>query len=915
MGLTEYKKKRSFDETPEPTGGKANTKKLQFVIQKHAATRLHYDFRLELEGVLLSWAVPKGPSMNPADKRLAMHVEDHPFDYKDFEGIIPEGNYGAGTVIIWDQGTYEPIEQAKTKKEQEKLLRRDYEKGSLKFVLHGEKVKGEFALVKMKGREKNSWLLIKHRDEFADTNDITQLDASVVSGKTIDELANFKGATTWKSNRAAAKKRVKKVVAKTTPIKRTVTPATKASAGKKKALTDSTEILKELKEKKKSNILSDVKPMLATLVDKAVDESGWMYEVKWDGFRAISYLNNGEVSIRSRNNKDFNKKFYPVLAALKDWNINAVVDGEIIVVNDKGFPDFNALQEWRSEADGDLIYYLFDLLWLNGYDLTGVPLETRKHILSSIIPREGIIRISETFSIQGTEFYSVAESLGLEGICAKKASSLYSPGLRSKEWLKIKTSIQQEVIIGGYTRNENSSKKFSALLLGVYENGELVSIGPVGTGFTSSMQEELLKKMKPLETKTCPFAVEPDYNKPSRFRPNPPKAEVVWLKPKLVAEVSYRAIGGDGSMRHPSFKGLREDKDPKEVKFETPVSAEKIVKKSSSKKDSVIRTRIATNVKKGERKTLLNPTDETQVRNVNGHDLKFTNLSKIFWPEEGCTKRDMLNYYYQVAPFILPYMNDRPQTLNRFPNGIYGQSFYQKDVTGKVPAWIKTHKYFSEGDQREKHFMVCTDEASLLYMASLGCIEVNPWSSRTQLPDNPDWCAIDLDPDKKTKFEQVIEAAQVTKEILDAMDVPCFCKTSGSTGLHIYIPLGAKYDYEDSKEFARAIVKVVQAQIPGYTTIERKVADRNGKMYLDFLQNRPQATLAGVYSLRPKPGAPVSMPLDWSEVKKGLQMKDFTIKNAIARLSETGDLFKGVLGNGIDISKALKKLEAIFPKK
>jgi bifunctional non-homologous end joining protein LigD len=914
MGLTEYKKKRSFQKTPEPTGGKADSKKLQFVIQKHAATRLHYDFRLELNGVLLSWAVPKGPSTNPADKRLAMHVEDHPFDYKNFEGIIPEGNYGAGTVIIWDQGTYEPIEQAKSKSDQEKIIQRDYEKGSLKFVLHGEKVKGEFALVQMKGREKNSWLLIKHRDEFASTEDITEHDKSVVSGKTIEELTNFKGAATWKSNRSSAEKTAKKTTAKKAPMKRTVTPATKSSANKKKAPLDVKSLLADVKEKKKSNIPADIKPMLATLVDKPVEQNGWIYEIKWDGFRAISYLNNADVNIRSRNNKDFNKKFYPVLNALQDWHINAVVDGEIIVVNEKGFPDFNALQEWRSEADGQLIYYLFDLLWLDGYDLTHAPLEKRKQILSSIIPSDGIIRISETFSIEGNEFYSVAESLGLEGICAKKSTSVYTPGVRSKEWLKIKTSIQQEVIIGGYTRNENSSKKFSALLLGVYDNGELVSIGPVGTGFTTEMQQELMKRMKPLETKTCPFSVEPDYNKPSRFRPNPPKADVVWLKPKLVAEVSYRAVGGDGAMRHPSFKGLRDDKDPKDVKFEIPMETEKIAKKASAATDSNIKTKIETKVKKGERKTLLNPSEETQVRNVNGHDLKFTNLSKVFWPEEGYTKRDMLNYYYQVTPYILPYMNDRPQTLNRFPNGIYGQSFYQKDVTGKVPSWIKTHKYFSEGDQREKHFLVCTDEASLLYIASLGCVEVNPWSSRTQTPDNPDWCAIDLDPDKKTKFEQVIEAALVTKEILDAIDVPCYCKTSGSTGLHIYIPLGAKYDYEDSKEFARAIVKIVQAQIPTYTTIERKVSDRNGKMYLDFLQNRPQATLAGVYSLRPKPGAPVSMPLDWTEVKKGLQMKDFTVKNAIARLAETGDLFKGVLGKGIEIQEALKNLNSIFAK-
>jgi bifunctional non-homologous end joining protein LigD len=442
--------------------------------------------------------------------------------------------------------------------------------------------------------------------------------------------------------------------------------------------------------------------------------------------------------------------------------------------------------------------------------------------------------------------------------------------------------------------------------MGVYEGSDLIFIGPVGTGFDSKTQSELLDRMKPLITNKCPFNEVPDYNKPSRFRPDPPKAEVTWLKPKLVAEVTYRATTNDGSMRHPSFKGLREDKSAKDVVRETAAPTNTILKGEKSHAMKILKA-----PGKSGRKTLLNPNDETQVRNIGGHDLKFTNLSKIFWPEEKTTKRDMLNYYYQVAPYMLPYMKDRPQTLNRFPNGIYGKSFYQKDVTGKVPPWIETHEYYSEGDQREKNFLVCTDEASLLYIASLGCIEMNPWSSRTETPDNPDWCIIDLDPNKNTSFDQVVEAAIVTRQILDGMGVTSYCKTSGSTGLHIYIPLGAKYTYEDSKEFARAVVTKVHSLIPSITSIERKVSDRNGKMYLDFLQNRPQATVASVYSLRPKPGASVSMPLHWDEVKKGLQIRDFNIRNAMARLTEHGDLFKGVLGKGIDISKALKKLNAL----
>lgn len=907
MSLLEYKKKRTFTKTPEPKGGKGTKTKLHFVVQKHAASRLHYDFRLEMEGVLKSWAVPKGPSLNPADKRLAMLVEDHPYDYKDFEGNIPEGNYGAGTVIVWDEGTYEPLEETKGKAAQEKLLLKGFRAGSLKFRLNGTKLKGEFVLVKTPKRADNAWLLIKHRDEFASTEDVSDENESVKSGKTLEEMAADKDAAQWGSNRSSGRKAKTSATAKTAVKKKVLKnpqadadPEEKASRKERPA----GKVLDGIKGKVRSEMPSDVEPMLATLADSPTDETGWLYEIKWDGFRSISYLQNREVDIRSRNNKKFNEKFYPLREALAAWNVRAVVDGEIIVLNEKGFPDFNALQTWRSEADGQLVYYLFDLLWCEGYDLMNVPLQHRRNVLRQIVPSGNAIRLSESFDVTGKDLLELAGEMGLEGILAKKGDSLYQPGQRNRDWLKIKTIKQQEVIIGGYTRNENSSKHFSALLLGMYEDGKFVFIGPVGTGFTNQLQKDILAKLEPLRISKCPFNEIPDYNKPSRFRPNPPKAEVTWVRPELVAEVNYRTLASDGTFRHPSFKGLREDKHASEVVWEEPVSTKTLTQKDQKEKQAIIMPPDKPN----ERKTLLNPGDETQVRKIGGHDLKFTNLSKVFWPELHVTKREMLNYYYQVVPYMLPYMKDRPQTLNRFPNGIYGKSFYQKDVTGKVPEWIKTHRYFSEADDREKNFLVCTDEASLLYIASLGCIEMNPWSSRTQTPDNPDWCIIDLDPDKNT-FDQVVEAALVTKEILDGMEVPAFCKTSGSTGLHIYIPLGARYDYEDSKEFGRAIARAVQREIPGFTSIERLTSNRSGKMYIDFLQNRPQATVAGPYSLRPKPGAPVSMPLAWEEVKKGLKITDFNIRNAIGRLKETGDLFKGVLGKGVDIPKALKNLK------
>jgi bifunctional non-homologous end joining protein LigD len=893
MGLTQYKKKRRFDETPEPEGGKASGRELVFVIQKHDASRLHYDFRLEHNGVLKSWAVPKGPSLHPKDKRLAMLVEDHPMDYRNFEGVIPEGNYGAGTVIIWDQGTYEPVGEFRNRKEKEKYLEAAFKKGSVKIRMHGEKLKGEFALVRTASRGENSWLLIKHRDDFATEKNILDEDRSVISGKTIEELANDDNVREWQSN--------KRLFDKATPPRR-------VKAKKKNSNAMSTN-LSSTPGTNKTAMPEDISPMLATLVDEPFDQPGWLYEVKWDGYRAISYLDGERVIIRSRNNKDFNKKFYPLVSALTAWNIKAVVDGEVIVVNAEGHPDFNVLQDWRSEADGQLIYYVFDLLWFDGYSLMEVPLRERKRLLASVVPGSGIIRLSESFDVSAKELFEQADKLSLEGIMAKKEDALYHPGSRSKDWLKIKTQKHQEVVIGGYTRNEKTTKPFSALLTGVFEKGKLVSTGPVGTGFTTKTQKELLARLKPHETAKCPFAEVPDYNKPSRFRPNPPKAEVVWVKPVVVAEVAYRAKSKDGSLRHPSFRGIREDKKATEVVFERPVESETLVNSSAAKKGKAAKSRkLVKAPAREERKTLLNPSDETQVRKINGYELKFTNLSKVYWPEEGFTKRDMLNYYYQVAPVMLPYVKDRPQTLNRFPNGINGKSFYQKDVTGKVPSWLETYPYFSEGDQRQKHFLVCTDEASLLYIAGMGCIEINPWSSKVQSPDHPDWCIIDLDPDKGNTFDQVIEAAQVTRQVLDTIGVSSWCKTSGSTGLHIYIPLAAAYTYEESKEFARALVKIVHNELPGFTSIERKVSDRKGKMYLDFLQNRPQATVAGPYSLRPKPGAPVSMPLHWDEVKKGLSIQDFNIRNSVARVRAEGDLFKGVLGKGVDINKAMVTL-------
>ena len=524
MALKEYKKKRSFTNTPEPQGGRPDSKTLQFVVQKHDASHLHYDFRLEMDGVLKSWAIPKGPSLNPADKRLAMQVEDHPFDYKNFEGIIPAGNYGAGTVMIWDEGTYEPLEETNdTKAAQQKVLLRELRDGSLKFRLNGKKLKGEFALVRTEGRGENSWLLIKHRDQYASESPVTDKDRSVRSKKTLEQIAANPRSPQWKSNRSAASPKTRPASPSKSRPSKPPKPPRSASTSPKSPSAKSSPSIPTTAPKKP--MPKDLSPMLATLVDQPFDDEGWSYEVKWDGYRALAYLQKGKVELRSRNNKSF-EKYYPVYDAFQQWSVNALIDGEIVVLNEKGQSDFGALQDWRSEADGSLIYYIFDLLWLEGRDLTGLPLSERRALLQSITPHDSIIRYSDSFETGGKEFFAKAQQLGLEGIMAKRTDSVYTPGARTRDWLKIKTASRQEVVIGGFTRNEDSPKLFSALLVGVFEKGRLQYTGKVGTGYTEQMQREMMKRFKPLIQSIPPLP-------PNLTSINPPGSDPIPRTPPL----------------------------------------------------------------------------------------------------------------------------------------------------------------------------------------------------------------------------------------------------------------------------------------------------------------------------------------------------------------------------------------------
>ena len=909
MGLSKYREKRSAGKTPEPFGGRSSGKELWFVVQKHDASHLHYDFRLEMNGVLKSWAIPKGPSMDPSVKRLAMMVEDHPYDYRNFEGIIPKGQYGGGTVIVWDEGSYEALApETNDVAKMDKNLRHQLYSGKLKFRLYGEKLKGEFALVKAYGRGGNEWLLMKLEDQYATSKDVIAKDKSVLSGKTIAEMEKSPdkvyGQPVVKKNSISKNKSKKSWNAA-----EIISGQLEELPKKKKAetLKQAYNITDLLKKSPKQVFYTAVQPMLATLIDKPFDDQNWVYEVKWDGYRALAFMKNGKIELKSRNDKSFNEKFYPVYDTLKSIVINAILDGEIVVLEKNGTANFAALQNWRSEADGDLVYYVFDILWYDGKDLKGLSLLERKAILKEVMPQNDLILLSEHFDTSGVGFLNEAKKLGLEGIMAKRKESVYHIHERSSDWLKIKANRRQEVVIGGFTKNEGSSKLFSSLLVGLYEGKKLIYTGKVGTGFSAKLQQELMAQFKPLVTKNSPFDDEPDINKSSRFRPSPPHAAVTWLHPNLVCEVSFTEMTGDGVMRHPSFVGMRNDKNAKKVILEEEQAVNEIIGEQSKEGDGMRKNSKEGSSDKKNYKTMLNPKDKTQVQKVNGHELKFTNLDKLFWPDEKITKRDLINYYEQAAPFILPYLKDRPQSMNRYPNGIKEEGFYFKDVTDTAPEWAETYLYQSEADGRDRHYLVGKDEATLLYMANLGCIEMNPWSSTVRKPDNPTFCIIDLDPDKNT-FDQVIETAQLTKQFLDDMGVPSYCKTSGSTGLHIYIPLGNKYNYDQSKEFAHIIVTLIHAELPNYTSLERTVRDRKGKMYLDFLQNRPHATIAAAYSVRPKPGATVSMPLHWDEVKKGLKISDFTLFNAIERMHELGDIFKPVLGKGIDLKKVIDTL-------
>lgn len=844
MPLEDYNNKRNFKETSEPQGKeKPSGTELKFVIQRHAASRLHYDFRLEMDGVLKSWAVPKGPSLNPADKRLAMMVEDHPYSYRTFEGSIPKGNYGAGEVEIWDKGTYEPIEKVKGKTD-DLVMRAELHRQSLKFILHGKKLKGEFALVKIKNsKEENAWLLIKHKDKYA-----------------VDEDYDAEEYTAKNSK---------------------VTAYLKEKSSKKKI--DTSKGIKHFRNY--APVLSDaaklaefIQPMLCKVAEKPFDDSEWAFEIKWDGYRAIADLSKDDIRLYSRNGIDFSKKFKKVTNSLKLQEHQMILDGEIVAYDDKGKPNFQWLQQIADNPKLVIVYQVFDLLWLNGHSTKNLSYLQRKELLKEALVENEIIKFSDHILEKGKDFFQAASDMGLEGIIAKKTDSIYREHVRSSEWLKIKIHKSDEAVICGFTEPKGSRKKFGALILGKYLNSEMVFCGHTGSGFSDKSLVEIYEKLQPLVTEKSVFKITPKTN-----------AKATWVKPELVAEIKFTELTKDHIYRHPIFLRLREDIETDDVVFNTDKKSKKeTMKKATTKKRTG---------------------KDNMVKKIGKQELKLTNQNKIYFPDDDVTKGDVIAYYQSISQYILPHLKERPQSMNRFPNGIKGLSFFQKDASDETPDWVETQKVFSESSDKYINYIICNDKATLAYLNNLGCIELNVWTSKIQKADNPDYLVLDLDPSEKNSFDDVIETALAVKEVLDLAGIEGYPKTSGSSGIHIYIPTNGKYSYEQVKDFGHLLMQMVQQKLPELTTLERSLQKRDkDKIYLDYLQNRRGQTLASVYSLRPKKSAPVSMPLEWAEVKRGLQPTDFNIYNALNRITEKGDLFKPTLGKGIDMLKAIKKL-------
>jgi bifunctional non-homologous end joining protein LigD len=763
--LGEYERKRDPKRTPEPFGSKRGKAKAPlFVVQRHAARSLHYDFRLERDGVLASWAVPKGVPLEPGEQHLAVHVEDHPLDYASFEGEIPQGNYGAGNVEIWDRGTYELLEE-----------KRD---GGLTVRLHGKRLDGTWALVPahLSGQEKN-WLILRKREEGA-------------------------------------------------------------ARGKQRTY----------------------KPMLATLTEELPRGDGWQFEPKWDGYRALAYVRGGEAKLVSRRGNDLTQRFEPVAKELVKAlrTPDAVLDGEVVALDANGKASFSAMQQGSTH----LAYEVFDLLEADGESVVDLPLTERRARLEKLLARNPVVQISGAFD-DGEALLEAARVQGLEGVMAKRVASRYQAGGRGRDWLKIKTHGRQEFVICGYTKGQGRrSGSFGALVLGVHRGGQWEWVGNVGTGFGERVIAELLAKLEPLRRDDSPFPIVPKM-------PKVPKGGVVWVEPELVCEVEFAEWTHDGHLRAPSFQGLRDDKPAEDVRRERPADA-----------------------KEGR--------------------VKLSNLDKVFWPDEGITKGDLLDYYTRVATVLVPHLRDRPFTMRRYPDGAFGKAFFQKDAPKGMPDWIQRFRVQVSSRERppKRRWIeapMVNDADALIWMVNMGCIDMNAWYSRVDRPDRPDFVLFDLDPSPDVGFPEVVQVALVAKQALDALGLVSFPKTSSADGMHVLVPVERRYTYAQTREFCEIVAGALARTHRGLVTTEWSKAKRRGVL-IDANQNGEGKTIASVYSVRPRDGAPVSTPLRWDEVDDSLDASAFTMDVVLERIRQHGDLFEGVLTTRQRLEPALRNL-------
>ncbi len=857
MALQEYKRKRDFKKTPEPAGKVAKAKGSSFVIQKHAASRLHYDFRLEMEGVLRSWAVPKGPSLDPGEKRLAVHVEDHPLDYGDFEGVIPKGQYGGGTVLLWDQGTWTPDGDPV----------KAYRKGHIKFQLDGEKLHGGWHLVRLQGKDedKENWLLFKESDEYAVPGSgdavVEEYPASVTTGLTLEEVAANPDRV-WKSNREekAAKKEEK-----------TPPPLPKGA--------------------RKAKLPPKVAPQLATLVSDPPQGEEWLHELKFDGYRVLCELKDGKVRIITRNGKEWTDLFGPVAEAISALPAKeALLDGEAAVLLPNGTTSFQALQNALGKGGKNILFFAFDLLHLDGHDLRPVPLLQRKEALTKLLdgqPKEGTIRLSDHVEGSGDAFYKHACDYGLEGIISKRSDLPYHSG-RSKDWVKVKCLKRQEMVVVGFTDPEGSRSGFGALHLAVNEAKELVYAGKVGTGFNAKTLLAMRKRLDKLERKTPAFKKAPRGAEARRSH---------WVEPKLVAEVAFTEWTDDGVLRHPTFQGLREDKSPDEVvrEVEQPISKveKKAVKKPAKKR-----------AKKGDTPPLGPERDPAGLKEIAG--VKLTNPDRVLYPDVGITKREVALFYERIEAWILPHIKNRPLTFVRCPSGHSKQCFYQKHVGDQFPATIKRVKV-EEGADAEPYGAV-DSLAGLVSLVQMSVLELHIWGAHVDDIEKPDYIVFDLDPDEGLSWERVVEGTLKVREKLEGLGLRTWLKTTGGKGLHVCVPITRRGDWDEVKAFTKAVVDSIVADEPGRYTANLLKASRKGKIFIDYLRNGRGATSIGAYSTRARPGAPVSTPLFWEELETDVRANTYTVRNLPERLeSLDADPWADFLKERQSITVAMKK--------